>query len=289
MPWLLAKAQVSCPIEYSSGTGARRLSLTADDLLSTTRAVRKRLDFDRDVEPELIKECIRLAQQAPSAYNTQSAHFVVVTDADKKAVLAELWRRGRAHGRELPISWVNYRYKGPEHAATAAKMVAAASYLAENLHRAPAIVIPCVTFRTDNGESVLMQSLVWVPYSPRSGASASLRASAAWERAGPPSTSPTNARPPSFWASRTTTLCQSRPAPGLHERHRVQARVEATDRPDPPLEQLVAGQPRPTLTEQGDLRAVNLAPVRRDLGGTRRTAHSAELDWTASPSPSASR
>ena len=141
--------------------GARRLSLTADDLLSTTRAVRKRLDFDRDVEPELIKECIRLAQQAPSAYNTQSAHFVVVTDPDTKAVLAELWRRGRAHGRELPISWVNYQYKGPEHAAAAPKMVASASYLAENLHRAPAIVIPCVTFRTDNGESVLMQSLVW--------------------------------------------------------------------------------------------------------------------------------
>ena len=141
--------------------GPRRLSLTADDLLSTTRAVRKRLDFERDVEPELIEECIRLAQQAPSAYNTQSAHFVVVTDADKKAVLAELWRRGRAHGRELPISWVNYQYKGPEHAATASKMVASASYLAENLHRAPAIVIPCVAFRTDNGESVLMQSLVW--------------------------------------------------------------------------------------------------------------------------------
>ena len=141
--------------------GARRLGLTADDLLSTTRAVRTRLDFERDVEPELIKECIRLAQQAPSAYNTQSAHFVVVTDADKKAVLAELWRRGRAHGRELPISWVNYQYKGPEHAAAAPKMVASASYLAENLHRAPAVVIPCVTFRTDNGESVLMQSLVW--------------------------------------------------------------------------------------------------------------------------------
>jgi nitroreductase len=148
------------PIHHEQ-RAAPRLGLTAGELLSTTRAVRNRLDFDRDVEPELIKECIRLAQQAPSAYNTQSAHFVVVTDADKKAALAELWRRGRAHGRELPISWASYQYQGPEHAATAAKMVASASYLAENLHRAPAVVIPCVTFRTDNGESVLMQSLVW--------------------------------------------------------------------------------------------------------------------------------
>ena len=140
---------------------AHKLSLTADDLLSTTRAVRRRLDFDRDVEPELITECIRLAQQAPSAYNTQSAHFVVVTDPDKKAALAELWRRGRPHGRELPISYANYQYQGAEHAATAPKMVASSSYLAENLHRAPVIVIPCVAFRTDGGQNVLMQSLVW--------------------------------------------------------------------------------------------------------------------------------
>jgi nitroreductase len=63
----------------------RRLGLTADDLLSTTRAVRKRLDFDRDVEPELIEECIRLTQQAPSAYNTQAAHFVVVTDPGQES------------------------------------------------------------------------------------------------------------------------------------------------------------------------------------------------------------
>jgi nitroreductase len=138
-----------------------QLNLSADALLSTTRAVRWRLDFDRDVERELIEEYVRLAQQAPSAYGTQSAHFVVVTEPAKKAALAELWRRGHEPARELPISWANYRYQNPDHAATAPKMDRAATHLAENLHRAPAIVIPCVTFRTDNGEGVLMQSLVW--------------------------------------------------------------------------------------------------------------------------------
>ncbi len=43
------------------------LNLSADELLTTTRAVRKRLDFDRPVHSEVISDCIRVAQQAPSA------------------------------------------------------------------------------------------------------------------------------------------------------------------------------------------------------------------------------
>ena len=37
-----------------------------DHLLSTTRAVRKRLDLDRPVEREVILECLRLAVQSPT-------------------------------------------------------------------------------------------------------------------------------------------------------------------------------------------------------------------------------
>jgi nitroreductase len=134
------------------------LNLSADALLSTTRAVRRRLDFDRPVERELIEDCLRLAQQAPSASNSQAAHFVVVTDPAKKAALAKLWRRGIRPYSELPISLVKYRYEDPEHAAS---IGVGELHLADNLHRAPAIVVPCVAFRTDNGEDVLMQSLVW--------------------------------------------------------------------------------------------------------------------------------
>jgi nitroreductase len=136
------------------------LNLSADELLSTTRAVRKRLDFDRPVEHDLIERCIRLAQQAPSASNSQVAHFVVVTDAAKKAALADIWRRGRPVYAELPISWQNYRYEDPEHAATIPAMGRSVEHLAANLHRAPAIVVPCVTFRTDDAD-VMLQALVW--------------------------------------------------------------------------------------------------------------------------------
>ena len=61
-----------------------------DELLSTTRAVRRRLDFERPVDPAVILECIGLAQQAPTATNEQNWRWVVVTDADKKAKLADI-------------------------------------------------------------------------------------------------------------------------------------------------------------------------------------------------------
>ena len=70
-----------------------QLELTTDELLSTTRAVRKRLDLERPVEPEVLEECLHLAQQAPTASYSQNWHFVVVTDAQKRAALGELWRQ----------------------------------------------------------------------------------------------------------------------------------------------------------------------------------------------------
>ena len=66
------------------------LPLDPDALLSTTRAVRKRLDFERPVEPELIRECLEMALQAPTGSNAQGWHFVVVTDAEKRR---DSWKR----------------------------------------------------------------------------------------------------------------------------------------------------------------------------------------------------
>src|SRR5919112_6042435 len=69
------------------------LDLTPDELLATTRSVRKRLDLTRPVEREVLQECMRLAQQAPTASYAQNWHFLVVTDAERRAALGELWRR----------------------------------------------------------------------------------------------------------------------------------------------------------------------------------------------------
>ena len=69
------------------------LNLTPDELLSTTRAVRKRLDLERPVELSLIYECLQLAVQAPSGSNAQGWHFVVVTKPYVKEKVADLYRK----------------------------------------------------------------------------------------------------------------------------------------------------------------------------------------------------
>tara|TARA_Y100000389_G_scaffold199159_1_gene237017 strand:+ start:433 stop:702 length:270 start_codon:yes stop_codon:yes gene_type:complete len=78
-----------------------KLGLSADELLTTTRSVRKRLDFDRPVEPHLIKECLQNALQSPTRSNGESRHFVVVTDQDKKDAIARYYQRGSIKGNKI--------------------------------------------------------------------------------------------------------------------------------------------------------------------------------------------
>src|SRR5215467_16333471 len=65
------------------------LHLTPDQVLGTTRSVRKRLDFTRPIEPEVIRECVELALQAPTGGNRQGWHWLVVTDAAKCQALGD--------------------------------------------------------------------------------------------------------------------------------------------------------------------------------------------------------
>ena len=96
------------------------LNLTPDELLSTTRSVRRRLDLERPVPVELVLECLELAQQAPNGGNSQNWHFVVVTDAATRRGLAELNRRAREErGPGLPSSTgatgADYLERAPVH------------------------------------------------------------------------------------------------------------------------------------------------------------------------------
>jgi nitroreductase len=76
-----------------------------DELLSTTRAVRKRLDLERPVHPQVILDCIALAQQAPTGTNAQSWRWVVVTEPATKAALAELYRGGASATSTFRETW----------------------------------------------------------------------------------------------------------------------------------------------------------------------------------------
>lgn len=134
--------------------------LSPDELLTTTRAVRKRLDFNRPVPDDVIHECLAVAQQAPTASNRQNWHFVVVTDGDKRMELAELYRKGWQQYTQSPTAATNLQYDDPVRAAVQERVGDSAQYLADNMHRAPVLVIPCIVGRTDNA-SALSQSAQW--------------------------------------------------------------------------------------------------------------------------------
>ena len=110
-----------------------------DDLLSTTRAVRKRLDLERAVPREIIMECLELAVQAPTASNSQNWRWVVIDDPAKRAALAEIYREG-ARGY--------FGRAGRDEAdAQTRRVYDSAVWLAENLEKVPVLVIPCVEGR----------------------------------------------------------------------------------------------------------------------------------------------
>ena len=68
------------------------LNLSVDELLTTTRSVRKRLDFDKPVPREVVMECLELALQAPTGSNAQGWQWVFVDDPAKKKALADIYR-----------------------------------------------------------------------------------------------------------------------------------------------------------------------------------------------------
>ena len=125
------------------------LPLTPDELLTTTRAVRKRLDFERPVALETIRECIEIATQAPTGSNAQGWHFVVVTDPAKKAALGAIYRKGFAVYRDMPFAAHHVHEGDPTMEPVQQRVISSAEYLAENLERAPVLVIPCVEGRVE--------------------------------------------------------------------------------------------------------------------------------------------
>lgn len=130
---------------------------SVDELLSTTRSVRRRLDLNRPVGREVILECLRLATQAPTASNAQDWRWLVITDADKRAAVADI-----------------YRSVGAEYLARAAatasdpqtqRVYRSALGLTETLARVPVHVIPCLQRRIDESNRLVAAS-AWASIIP---------------------------------------------------------------------------------------------------------------------------
>ena len=145
-----------------------KLGLSTDELLSTTRAVRKRLDFERPVPEPVLRECVELAVQAPTASNMQTWHFVFVTERDKVEAIAGLYRRGfeayisgpnlaegaAASGRSPGGGVTGHHEAWP---AQQRRVVDSAVYLARNMHRSPVLLIPCVAGRSERPVDVVAE------------------------------------------------------------------------------------------------------------------------------------
>jgi nitroreductase len=125
-----------------------------DHLLTTTRAVRKRLDLTRPVEQSVIVECLSLAAQAPSGANAQRWRWVVVTDPDKKQSIGHLYARSFG-------SYITPKMEvlqPDDHASV--RMTDSANFLAEHMGEVPVLVIPCVLDRPP-ADSIEAQAGFW--------------------------------------------------------------------------------------------------------------------------------
>lgn len=128
---------------------------SVDGALTTTRAVRLRLDLERPVDHQLILDCIDVAEQAPSGGNQGSRRWIVVRDPELKARLAELYM-------ESAGQWMieaRDRIADSEHPQR--RVMASAAHLAEHLAEVPAIVIPTIIGEHDgSGRPGLFDSVI---------------------------------------------------------------------------------------------------------------------------------
>jgi nitroreductase len=120
--------------------------MDAEELLTTTRSVRRRLDLTRPVPDQLVRECIEVAIQAPSGGNRQEWHWLVITDPQKRQFIGERYRE----------AWYAYNAAGrPQYpsedprAAQAPRLARSSQYLADHMGEAPTMVIPCIRGRVD--------------------------------------------------------------------------------------------------------------------------------------------
>lgn len=134
------------------------LPLSIDELLTTTRAVRRRLDLDRPVERSVVEECLRLAFQAPTGGNAQNWGWVLIDDEDLRARVGALYKEGYRRQRErfpldgavqpISLSGTQLAHKRPNP-------------LADIMGRVPVLVVPAFQSRFGALETTFAQGSHW--------------------------------------------------------------------------------------------------------------------------------
>tara|TARA_A100001037_G_scaffold66647_1_gene58947 strand:+ start:18814 stop:19467 length:654 start_codon:yes stop_codon:yes gene_type:complete len=137
------------------------LELSADEVLTTTRSVRRRLNLEKEVSPEILKECLNIALQAPTGSLRQDWHFVVSTDRDQcrevGTIYQEVWTK-MVTDDYLNASASRQGDKGDQ--ASWLNMMGSARHLAETFPEVPAIFVPCISGRLE-GADAMTQAVKW--------------------------------------------------------------------------------------------------------------------------------
>ncbi len=131
------------------------LNLTADEVLTTTRSVRKRLDFDRPVPRGVLMECLDVALQAPTGSNSQGWQWMFVEDPAKKRALADIYRVNATPYLDLPKP-----ERGDIRDQQMDAVMNSAKYLNANFEKAPVLMIPLLEGRPE-GADAGMQASFW--------------------------------------------------------------------------------------------------------------------------------
>ena len=129
------------------------LNLTADEVLTTTRSVRKRLDFDKPVPHEILMECLEIALQAPTGSNAQGWQWMFVEDPAKKKALADIYRTVATPYLDMPAP-----ERGDIRDEQLPAVLDSAKYLSANLEKAPVMLIPLLEGRVEGADAGIQAS-----------------------------------------------------------------------------------------------------------------------------------
>ena len=128
------------------------LPMSAETVLTTTRSVRKRLDLDRPVSLDLVRECLTVALQAPSGSNRQQWQWIVLTDAGQRAAVGEVYRRACYEYLDSSGAAGKLFADDTERSAVQQRVHSSVAYLADTMGQVPVLVLPCLRVSSGLGE-----------------------------------------------------------------------------------------------------------------------------------------
>ncbi len=140
---------------------------SVDHVLTTTRSVRQRLDFERPVPLEMIEEALQIALQAPTGANTQTWRFMIITDDQDKARIADYYRQaagayveGKTGLSKTGVTMMREYDTEDLRQQQRQALMKSGGYLMQHMERVPVMIIPCIEGRFEH-DDVFTQASMW--------------------------------------------------------------------------------------------------------------------------------